>query len=83
MEYMGKEARGIRWDRAGGRDGFKGPYKYGHVVKGVITQYRKRDQQYQIMGTRYAVTPDGEFRIGTGKEWFYRDQIEIVEDKEE
>jgi hypothetical protein len=82
MEWIGKKATGTRWDRRGGRDGFKGHYKYGHTMRGVITRYRKRDQQYQITGTRYAVIPDGEFRIGRGKEWFYRDQIEIVEEQE-
>ena len=83
MEWIGKKATGTRWDRRGGRDGFRGHYKYGHTMRGVITRYRKRDQQYQITGTRYAVIPDGEFRIGRGKEWFYRNQIKIVEDEEE
>ena len=67
-------ATGTRWDIHGGRTGFR-EYRYGYRTRGIIKKFKGR--KYEIEGDRYIVTPEGEFRIGRGKDYFFPDQIAL------
>ena len=75
MEWIGRKATGTRWDKSGGRVNFKGSYRYGYRIRGTIIKYRER--KYEIRGVKYVITPEGEFRIGEGRDYFHPDQIQF------
>ncbi len=77
MEWIGRKATGTRWDKSGGRTGFR-EYRYGYRTRGIITRYREK--KYEIKGVNYVITPEGEFRIGRGKDYFFDHQIKMDED---
>ena len=77
MDWIGKKATGTRWDKSGGRVNFKGSYRYGYRMRGIITAYDKKTQKYEIRGVKYVITPEGEFGDGKGKDYFFADQIQF------
>ena len=74
MEWIGKKVTGTRWDKSGGRIGFR-EYRYGYRTRGTIIRYTGR--KYEIRGVKYVITPEGEFRIGEGRDYFHPDQIQF------
>ncbi len=74
MDWIGKKVTGTRWDKSGGRIGFR-EYRYGYRTRGTIIRYTGR--KYEIRGVKYVITPEGEFRIGEGRDYFFADQIQF------
>ena len=74
MEWIGRKATGTRWDIHGGRTGFR-EYRYGYRTRGIIIKLKGR--KYEIRGVKYVITPEGEFRIGEGRDYFFVDQIQF------
>ena len=77
MDWIGKKATGTRWDMSTGRVNFRDSYRYGYRMRGIITAYNKKKRKYEIEGARYVITPEGEFRIGRGKDYFFVSQIQF------
>ena len=73
MEWIGRKATGTRWDKSGGRTGFR-EYRHGYRTRGTIKRYK--NGKYEIRGVKYVITPEGEFRIGEGRDYFDPHQIE-------
>jgi hypothetical protein len=80
MDWIGSKATGTRWDIHGGRTGFR-EYRYGYRTRGIIIRLKGR--KYEIEGDRYIVTPEGEFRIGRGKDYFFDSRIQVEAESEE
>ena len=74
MDWIGRKATGTRWDKSGGMINFR-QYRYGYRTRGIIIKLKGR--KYEIKGVKYIVTPEGEFRIGEGRDYFRPYQIQF------
>ena len=79
MKLIGKEAIGTRVDRSFRRS-YSEPFPRGWKTKGVIVKYDSEAKKYLIEGQNYIYNETGEFQVDGSEDWFYRNQIEIIDD---
>ena len=79
MKLIGKEAIGTRVDRSFRRS-YSEPFQRGWKTKGVIVKYDSEAKKYLIEGQNYIYNETGEFTLNGSGDWFYRNQIEIIDD---
>jgi hypothetical protein len=79
MKLIGKEAIGTRVDRSFRRS-YSEPFPRGWKTKGVIVKYDSEAKKYLIEGQNYIYNETGEFTLNGSGDWFYRNQIEIIDD---
>lgn len=79
MKLIGKEAIGTRVDRSFRRS-YSEPFPRGWKTKGVIVKYDSEAKKYLIEGQNYIYNETGEFSQNGSGDWFYRNQIEIIDD---
>ena len=79
MKLIGKEAIGTRVDRSFRRS-YSEPFPRGWKTKGVIVKYDSEAKKYLIEGQNYIYNETGEFTVNGSGDWFYRNQIEIIDD---
>ena len=81
MKNIGKRAIGRRKDTSY-RDGFKRSFPRGWKTEGTITKYDSATKKYLIEGVNYIFNETGTFKVSDGGDWFYRWQIQIVDEEE-
>lgn len=79
LKYLGKDAVGRRKDRSFRRN-FKGDFPRGWKTEGTITKYDPVTKKYLIEGVNCIFNETGTFKISDGGDWFYREQIEVIDD---
>ena len=79
MKLIGKEAIGTRADRTYRRS-YSEPFPRGWKTRGIIIKYDSEAKKYLIEGQNYIYNESGEFTVDGSGDWFYRNQIEIIDD---
>ena len=79
MKLIGKQAIGTKPDRSFRRS-YSEPFPRGWKTKGVIVKYDSEAKKYLIEGQNYIYNETGEFTVDGSGDWFYRNQIEIIDD---